>query len=89
MSVNSSFKLSNVVFSHFLLGCSDDRATAVSLTLEFNRTQNLWESILTFQLAMENGALLGSPGMFDEASCRNTDDSHCEYALCTGGSAGS
>ena len=67
---------------------SDDSATVVSFTLEFNRTQDLWESILTLQLAMENGTLLGSPGVFDEDSCQNIDDSHCEYELCTGGRTG-
>lgn len=45
---------------------------AVSFTLKFNAIT--WRNVLDLQLAMENGSLLGSSGVMDEASC--TSDSH-------------
>ena len=57
-----------------------DGNAAVTFKLKFSRSHHLWQPILSFQLAMENGTFLGSPGVIDEASCETKDDSHCKFA---------
>ena len=56
----------------------------MSFKLKF--TEIFWRSVLDLQLAMENGTLLGSPGVMDEASCQSGSHkcelvSHLRYIL--------
>ena len=69
---------SNVNIIAFFFTNSDGTA-AVSFTLKFTRIT--WQSVLTLQLAMENGAFLESPGFLDEVSCENEDDDNCKLAF--------
>ena len=42
---------------------------SVSSTLKFSQIS--WRNVLNLQLALENGTLLGSPGVIDEAACQS------------------
>ena len=50
---------------------------SVSFKLKFKDL--FWRSMLPLQLAMENGTLLGSPGVMDEATCQS-DIHKCKLA---------
>ena len=50
---------------------------SVLFTLKFGEI--FWRSMLDLHLAMENGTLLGFPGVMDEASCRS-DSHNCKLA---------
>jgi len=81
-----SFTLKNVrslIYSFVILLHSNGQAS-VSFKLKF--TDIFWRSMLPLQLAMENGTLLGSPGVMDEASCQSGSRkcklaSHFRYIL--------
>lgn len=55
---------------------------SVSFKLRF--TSILWGSVLTLQLALENGTFLGSHGVFDEAGCSGGNNCKSMYNFING-----
>lgn len=71
----------SLIFFFFSLSFLHSNGQAsVSFKLKFSKI--FWKSVLDLQLAMENGTLLGYPGVRDEASCQ-TGSHKCKLAIVT------